>query len=144
MRYALLDHDCPPGYREGPHWDLLVERPGMSDVERRLAAWSLLALPPTWRERLSNAAPDRSPLASGLAEAGMVQATPLTDHRAHYLDYEGPIGGGRGVVTRVAAGQVAWLEAASAGDVRLRLTDGPLAGEVELRSDASVVVLRVS
>ncbi|MEM8873908.1 MAG: hypothetical protein AAGD32_06570 [Planctomycetota bacterium] len=30
--------------------------------------------------------------------------TPIHDHRRKYLDYEGPISGGRGEVRRVAAG----------------------------------------
>lgn len=29
-------------------------------------------------------------------------------HRPHYLDYEGPLSGGRGYVTRLAHGEVTW------------------------------------
>jgi hypothetical protein len=32
--------------------------------------------------------------------AGLIQATPLPVHRLHYLEYEGPVSGGRGEVHR--------------------------------------------
>jgi hypothetical protein len=60
-----------------PHWDLFLERGGV------LASWRLLAEP--------------RPGAS-------VPCEPAPDHRLHYLDYEGPVSGGRGSVRRVAAG----------------------------------------
>lgn len=34
----------------------------------------------------------------------------LKDHRAVYLDHEGEVSGGRGVVRRVAAGECEWIE----------------------------------
>jgi len=39
-------------------------------------------------------------------ELGNFQAERISDHRAFYLDYEGPISEGRGEVIRVAAGEV--------------------------------------
>jgi hypothetical protein len=59
------------------HWDLMLE------VGTLLRTWRLSAPP--------------SP-----AEA--VVAEPLGDHRAMYLDYEGPVSGGRGTVRRWDAG----------------------------------------
>ncbi|MEQ8848335.1 hypothetical protein [Botrimarina sp.] len=121
LRYALLWHECPPGYRDGPHYDLLVERPG-ADGEHRLAAWSLLELPQPWA------------IALGRAPAGAreVAATALADHRAAYLDYEGPVSGGRGTVERVAGGRVEWLHEGEA-QVRLRLSEpSRIAGEAVL------------
>jgi hypothetical protein len=37
-----------------------------------------------------------------------VVAEPTADHRLLYLDYEGPVSGGRGTVTRVDAGSFTW------------------------------------
>jgi hypothetical protein len=55
----------------------------MLEMERGLATWEL-AEPP--------------------AAAGPVRAQALPEHRVAYLDYEGPISGGRGAVTRWDAG----------------------------------------
>lgn len=55
------------------HWDLLLE------AEGALRSWRLLAEP----------RPDL-----------IMTAQPLPDHRLHYLDYEGPVSGGRGTVSR--------------------------------------------
>jgi len=57
----------------GRHWDFMLEAPAA------LATWAL------------RAAPD-SP--------GSVTAEGLADHRLAYLDYEGPVSGERGSVTR--------------------------------------------
>ena len=61
-----------------PHFDLLLEAGGV------LKSWRLLAEP---------------------RPGVTVPATPNADHRLHYLDYEGPVGGNRGTVTRVAGGE---------------------------------------
>jgi hypothetical protein len=60
------------------HWDLMLEADGV------LRTWRL-AEPP---------------------ESGKtVVAEALDDHRLHYLDYEGPVSGGRGEVVRWDAGE---------------------------------------
>lgn len=64
------------------HWDFLLET---GDV---LRAWRLLAEPGVGRT---------------------VPAQPLTHHRTMYLDYEGPVSGGRGIVARWDAGTFAWV-----------------------------------
>jgi hypothetical protein len=75
LRYVILRHD---GVTE-PHFDLLLETyPGSM-----LSTWRLQQWPIEQR----------------------AQATRLRDHRRLYLDYEGEIGGHRGFVHRVAAGQ---------------------------------------
>lgn len=61
-----------------PHWDLLLEQ---GDICR---AFRLLTEP-----------------VQGTATA----AQPLPDHRLHYLDYEGPVGGDRGTVTQWDSGE---------------------------------------
>ena len=61
-----------------PHFDLFLEANGV------LKSWRLLAEP---------------------TPGVTVPATPTADHRVVYLDYEGPVSGGRGTVARVAAGE---------------------------------------
>jgi hypothetical protein len=64
------------------HWDLMLEQ---GEV---LRTWRLSACP----------------------VAGVpVPAEPSFDHRRTYLDYEGPISGGRGQVRRWDAGEFVWL-----------------------------------
>jgi hypothetical protein len=63
------------------HWDLMLE------AGAALRTWRLA----------------RPPQAPGEA----IDATALPDHRPHYLDYEGPVSGGRGTVKRWDAG---WYE----------------------------------
>ncbi len=65
-----------------PHWDLLLE-----DGER-LLSWRLLREP----------AP------------GMIPAERIADHRPFYLEYEGPVSGDRGSVSRWDAGTFEWLK----------------------------------
>ena len=65
------------------HWDLLLE------AGQVLRSWRLAAPP----------------------QAGEpVEALALFDHRLMYLDYQGPIGGNRGQVTRWDAGTFSWEE----------------------------------
>jgi hypothetical protein len=68
-----------------PHLDLLLERGGV------LKAWRLPA---------------------NFDPAGEATAVHNFDHRLHYLDFEGEIGGDRGRVTRWDAGELEWLTAA--------------------------------
>jgi hypothetical protein len=64
------------------HWDLMLEGEGV------LFTWRLDALP----------------------EAGKtVAAERIGDHRVRYLDYEGPVSGGRGSVRRVEWGSFSWV-----------------------------------
>ncbi len=124
LRYALLRHECPPDYRGGPHWDLLLERPD-AEHEARFATWSLLELPEAWSRALS------------IESVGhdCVEAVPLPDHRTLYLDYEGPISGDRGEVTRIAGGPMRWLRSGEgAVEVEL-LAPGPLQGVITLTPD---------
>ncbi len=81
LRYAVLRHE---GILE-PHFDLMFETsPGSPLATWRSPAWPLRADTPL---------------------------TPLPDHRAEYLTYEGPVSGNRGHVRRVAAGRHAVLNA---------------------------------
>lgn len=103
-RYVLLWHACPATYRDGPHWDLMFEQ------GEGLATWSALEFP---------------------FSGGEVQAQRLADHRLAYLALEGDIGGGRGTVTRRAAGEfVGDLD--PLGCCLLNMSTGELQGELTL------------
>jgi len=82
-RFVVLRHETPPDAARGSHWDLMLE---VGDV---LRTWACSRLP-------------RSDCT--------VDAWQLADHRHAYLDYEGPVSGGRGAVTRWDAGTYVLLE----------------------------------
>lgn len=88
-RFVLLRHEVPPDFPRGSHWDLLLER------EELCWTWAMEALPGKL---------------AGSDAANQVDAHRLKDHRKHYLEYEGPVSGDRGNVSRVLAGQCRWLE----------------------------------
>lgn len=76
------------------HWDFMLEHEGV------LKTWRLARLPSRAGETIA--------------------ATQLGDHRAAYLDYEGPVSGGRGEVKRCAAGTYERPQG-DFGDATLRL-----------------------
>jgi hypothetical protein len=92
------------------HWDLMLEEDG------RLRTWRLLGKP----------------------QAGaVVEAESLPDHRIEYLDYEGPVSGGRGSVHRLDAGEYAVVREADGGlSVRLSGRWGNLIATLESRGDS--------
>src|SRR5215471_11395455 len=76
---VLLRHDLPDG---SVHYDWMVERePGGPLITFRIG------------ERIDQA-------------AARFAAQRLADHRLDYLEYEGPVSGDRGRVSRVARGQI--------------------------------------
>lgn len=99
-RFVILLHEIPPGHAvaggRGTHWDLMLEHDGA------LKTWALAA-EPTGEISLS--------------------AEQLPDHRLAYLDYEGPVSGNRGHVTRHDAGECTWL-AQSADRMEVQLDGG--------------------
>ena len=92
------------------HWDLLLEDGAT------LKSWRLL-----------------QPITPGV----WIDAEPLPDHRAHYLDYEGPVSGGRGSVKRIADGRysVVSVNIDSHRPRRYQLFNCPLATMARLRCD---------
>lgn len=84
-RFVVLRHEVPPGHDRSLHWDLMLESAGA------LKTWSL-PLPP-----------NEAVGAESAAEA-------LADHRLAYLDYEGPVSGDRGSVSRWDRGEYALVE----------------------------------
>jgi hypothetical protein len=86
------------------HWDLLLE------VGSHLRAWRL----------------------AGPPEPGkVIPATANFLHRLLYLDYEGPVSGGRGTVRRSDAGTFSWL-ADEPDLVRVKLAGRRLLGDLVL------------
>jgi hypothetical protein len=90
------------------HWDFMLES---GDVLK------------TWR------------LAEPPRPGAAVAAEPSFDHRRAYLDYEGPVSGGRGTVARWDAGTFSWEE--TAGDVAVRLEGARLRGRARVESDGA-------
>ena len=88
------------------HWDLMLEA---GDV---LRTWRLLEEP---------------------ALGKIVAIEPLGDHRKMYLDYEGPVSGGRGQVQRRDAGSMAW-RTDEPERVVVRLQGTRLAGDAVLEN----------
>ena len=77
-QYVILRHEGSAEHKPGVHWDLMLEWGGT------LRTWALAEEP----------IPGRS-----------IAAEALPEHRLLYLDYEGPISGNRGTVTRWDAGE---------------------------------------
>lgn len=105
-QFVLLRHDLP----QHLHWDFMIE------AGQALATWRLEADP------------------GQLATPGAVlSAERLADHRLAYMDYEGPISGGRGSVTRIDRGYCEILDLTD----RLwtvRLAGSILTGTFQLRA----------
>ncbi|MFM8477175.1 MAG: hypothetical protein ACKOEO_15450 [Planctomycetaceae bacterium] len=95
-RWAILRHDFP-----WLHWDLLVARPNAPAA----TTWRLLRTPCI-----------NEPIA----------AQALPDHRLVYLDYEGPVSGGRGSVQRLHGGE--WQEMATDSNCQPATHPAPTAG----------------
>ena len=104
-RFVILRHEMPPGDSRGTHFDLMLEVGGV------LRTWSLPELPLTGKE---------------------IPAEALPDHRLAYLDYEGPVSGNRGSVSRVEEGEYEVL-AESPGLLHVRLAGKLLRGNLQLR-----------
>jgi hypothetical protein len=64
-------------------------------------------------------------------------AEPLPDHRLAYLDYEGPISGGRGTVTRWDRGTYE-VEYQSETELNLRLKGEKLIGKARLEQNPKI------
>ena len=93
----------------GLHWDFLLESGGS------LRTWSLPEPPENAADLPCNALPD---------------------HRTAYLDYEGPVSGGRGEVSRWDRGEFRAVEESDAL-LAVELRGDRLRGRMELRPEAS-------
>ena len=81
-RFVILRHELPAEHVRQSHWDLMLED------GPALRTWAL----------------EQQPILEHRIEG---QALP--DHRLAYLDYEGPVSGGRGNVIRWDRGDFDWL-----------------------------------
>ncbi len=72
-RFVILHHEMPKGSSRPTHWDLMIE------VDGALRTWALESPP-------------------GLEAS--INAVELAPHRIDYLQYEGPVTGNRGSVSR--------------------------------------------
>jgi hypothetical protein len=88
------------------HWDLMLE------AGAALRTWRLARAPSTPGE--------------------VIDALALPDHRLFYLDYEGQVSGGRGVVKRWDAGAYETLASCDAAELRVRLHGAQIRGVVRL------------
>jgi hypothetical protein len=106
LRTVLLKHTLSDG---SWHYDWLIERAAGAG-----AAESAFAGEPDPRVLMSFRTMVRVDEATTPFEAVRVE-----DHRRSYLDYEGPISGGRGEVVRVAAGATAGFDEADSARPRV-------------------------
>ena len=126
-RFAILEHDFPH-----LHWDLLLE------AGSACRTWRLSAPPWQRAPRLPEHSPQSSaslrpppPRKTEEPGIGAIHADALPDHRLMYLDYEGPVSGNRGTVTRRDGGTFTWITART--DRVVVLLDGDQAsGRLEL------------
>jgi len=105
-RFVILKHELPPQFDRTTHWDLMLESGD------GLTTWAL-ETPPQ---------PDQA-----------ITAQRLADHRPAYLEYEGPVSGGRGTVTRWDAGAYELLSQTSARWV-LEIRGARLVGQLVLQT----------
>ena len=108
-RFVILRHETPPGSPRPLHWDLLLED------GPALLAWALAAQP---------------------AAGQTIEAEQLPDHRLVYLDYEGPVSGNRGTVTRWDAGTFQWQQRSDC-EIKVLLTGRTIRGTATLTRPTS-------
>lgn len=125
-RFVLLRHECPPDWEKSSHWDLMLEADGV------LWTWELRELPTTWARALGHQSRSAS-------AADSVPATRLADHRLAYLDYEGPVSGGRGTVSRVDGGSCEW-NSRTAMRVDAKLGGGLLRGSIRIEGNSLQII----
>ena len=122
-RFVLLHHVCPPDFskprqNKPSHWDFMLEFAG------KLRTWELHQLPSPWVKDSASENTDK------------VSAVQLADHRLAYLDYEGPLSGDRGTVSRYDRGTYELL-CQEKGLLQIRLQGAHLRGTAELLQSGS-------
>lgn len=103
-RFVLLWHELPEHFDRRSHYDLMLES------GKTLKTWEIFEFPNV---------------------GTLLRAKRLADHRIEYLNYQGPISGGRGYVSRMDAGTYV-----------VRGTQPPT--EIELAGCKTVISLRFS
>ena len=140
-RFVLLRHECDDSLGNRSHWDFMLER-----EEGLLATWSLYKLPKAWQSSTENTQVNEKAAAGQRPAGESAQASPISetlgatqrhDHRIVYLDYEGPISGNRGFVTRIDQGTYESLNI-SEDKWRVKLNGDMVVGQVELARHLTV------
>jgi len=108
-RFVVLRHEPSADYERGLHWDLMLEH-GES-----LLTWALSSLP---------------------LEPGPIKAEQLPDHRKVYLEYEGPVSGNRGNVSRWDEGEFEFIRQ-STEEIVVRLDGEQVCGTIKLVHDSA-------
>jgi hypothetical protein len=106
-QFAILQHR----QNHYTHWDLLLELP----AKELLATFRVDQPPHTW----------------AAAEVLSIQALP--DHRRIYLDYQGPVSGDRGTVTRCDRGTLRLVQY-TATHIAVEITGTLLQGRLDLHA----------
>ena len=101
FRFAVLHHEVPLHSQRKSHWDFLLEPPHDSPYSPNSANETLLDAPPLLLTFEVLSPPNEW-------FDHILPAKRLADHRPVYLDYEGPIPGGRGHVKKILAGTIQW------------------------------------
>lgn len=109
LQFAILHHQ----QMHYTHWDLLLELP----QRELLATWRVECPPETW------------------GEAGILPVQALPDHRRLYLDYQGPISGQRGTVSRFDRGLLHIVQL-SPKNIVAEVRGDKLRGRLELQETA--------
>lgn len=126
-RFVLLYHECPAETPRSSHCDLMLEAAGA------LRTWAIRELPRSWDATAGPVPSGCSGEGSSvrIASTNTVPAEQIPDHRLAYLDYEGPVSGDRGTVTRLDSGQYA-SQKESSNQWALELTGRIIRGQVSL------------
>jgi hypothetical protein len=107
-QFVVLFHEMPAESDRPSHWDFMLK------AGEALSTWALQSVP----------TPEQS-----------ISADQLPDHRLAYLEYEGPISGGRGAVRRWDRGACEWLEVSDLR-IRIRVAGEKLVGVITLGREA--------
>jgi hypothetical protein len=103
----------------------------MLEHEGILWTWALPALPRAWLHRLQEGTTKQSTTDENTEVANdPIVVERLPDHRMAYLDYEGPLSGGRGSVSRCLAGEYR-SDKCTTDEIVVHL-EGPLLGTLYL------------
>jgi hypothetical protein len=110
----------------------------MLEADAALRTWDLRALPSAWEHALAEQVSSVDAQLSGVdAQVFSVDARALPDHRLAYLEYEGPVSGGRGEVTCCDRGSYQLL-AQTPDRLVVRLEGRLLGGVWQLRRQADL------
>jgi hypothetical protein len=116
-RFVILTHNHPDW-----HWDFMLES---CDA---LRTWRLVP------GNLASASLISETLTSDPGSGHLLEAVPLPAHRRHYLDYEGPVSGGRGEVHQWDHGHYDMIKD-EADEVIVRLEGTRLTGVAKIKTD---------